>query len=273
MFDKLVSFNDTSNRIFKISVDNIFPNPDQPRKVFEKRAIEELASSISVYGVLQPLTIKRISNDKFELIAGERRLKAAKMAGLKSVPCIISSAERQDSAIISLIENIQRQDLSFFEEAMAISKLIKQYSMTQEQVAKKLGKNQSTVANKLRLLNLPLEIRDKIAEHSLTERHARALLRIPENKDRMMILNEVINKKLGVSQTEKKVEKFLQNSLNGMDKVKHKRIGFFKDIRIFTNTINNALVAMKDSGVQVQSEKKENNEYIEYSIRITKNTA
>lgn len=273
MLDKLITINDYSNKIFKINVDNISPNPDQPRKIFEKRSIEELASSISIYGVLQPLTVKKLGNDQYELIAGERRLKAAKLAGLKSVPCIVSCVQRHDSAIISLIENIQRQDLSFFEEGMAISRLIKQYSMTQEQVAKKLGKNQSTVANKLRILNLPLEIRDIISENALTERHARTLLRIPENKDRLLILNEVINKKLGVAQTEKKVESFLAKNFKEQQKPKNKPIGFFKDIRIFTNTINNALVAMKDSGVPVESEKKENNEYIEYSIKISKNTA
>lgn len=274
MLDKLISINDYSNRILRVDVENILPNPDQPRKIFENKSIEELASSISTYGVLQPLTVKKLGNDQYELIAGERRLKAAKLAGLKNVPCIISSAQRQDSAIISLIENIQRQDLSFFEEAQAISKLIKQYSLTQEQVAKKLGKNQSTVANKLRLLNLSSEIRDKISEYGLTERHARALLRIPENKDRLGILNDIIKNKFGVSQTERRVEKFLENNLRDEpQKQKHKPIGFFKDIRIFTNTINNALVAMKDSGVSVQSEKKENSEYIEYSIRISKNTA
>jgi ParB family chromosome partitioning protein len=273
MLGKLISNSDQVNRLLKIDVNQIVPNPDQPRKIFEKRSIEELAQSIQAYGIIQPLIVRHIPNGQYELVAGERRFQAAKLAGLRSVPCVLSNMERKDSAVIALVENIQRQDLSFFEEAYAIEKLMKHYFLTQDQVAKRLGKNQSTIANKLRLLKLSPEIKRKIVNYGLTERHARALLRIPEEGEQLTVVNEVIQKKLSVSQTEQRVEKILDNHIQSYGQRKSKPIACIKDIRIFINTLNHAVNIMKTSGVLVQAEKKEDADFIEYSIRIPKNTA
>ena len=262
---------EAKKRIREINVDMIRPNPDQPRRNFDKKALMELARSIRMHGVLQPLCVRRISPVHYELIAGERRLLAARLAQLERVPCIVRETDGEESAVLALVENIQRSDLSFFEEAQAIDKLMKRYRLTQEQAAARIGRKQSTVANKLRLLRLPPEVRDKIAEHGLSERHARALLRLPDESAQLTVLAAVLERGLGAEQTEALIEQRLSSAPAERGKrPKKKPVGLYRDARIFVNTINGALDAIERSGMLISSEKSEDDDMIEYVIRMKK---
>ena len=230
--------------ISELDIDNIVPNPYQPRRVFSQAALEELSNSIKSYGILQPITVRDI-NGNYELVAGERRFRAAKLANLQAVPAIINNMTDESSAVLALLENLQREDLNFIEEAMGYENLIKEHSFTQQQLAEKLGKNQSTIANKLRILRLPMEIKIKLVENDLTERHARALLRL-EPKDILPILNKIIEKKLSISQSEELVEAFLQQT----DTPKRSTKRMFSDVKIFLNTINHAVDTMQKAGIK-----------------------
>ncbi len=239
----------TTKEVLYLGINKIMPNPDQPRKHFDDNSLEELSMSIKEYGVLQPITVRYLRG-KYTLIAGERRLRASKIAGLKYVPTIIVNLNDEKSAVLALIENLQRQDLNFIEEAFGYYKLLKEYNITQENLAKKIGKNQSTIANKLRLLKLGDNVKIFLLQNDLTERHGRAVLKIEDEESQLMILNKVVKNDLNVKKTEDLVEKFLEKSQNSEKKkneYKIKRI--IKDIRIFTNTINQAVDIMKESGV------------------------
>ena len=194
-----------STRVQYISTTRIRPNPQQPRRSFPEDALAELAESIRCYGILQPLTVRRAGGD-FELIAGERRLRAARLAGLREVPCLIARVGEEDSALLALIENLQRRDLDYWEEADALARLIRRYDLTQEQAAEKLGKSQSTVANKLRLLRLPEDVRALLRENGLTERHARALLPLSPALQETTAAT-ILKNDLSVRQTEQLVKK------------------------------------------------------------------
>ena len=261
--------NDAKLRIREINVHLIRPNPDQPRKFFDRKSLMELAQSIRLHGVIQPLTVRKISGNSYELIAGERRLQAARLAQLERVPCIITEIDSEDSAVIALVENIQRQDLSFFEEALAIQKLMRRYKLTQEQIAARIGRKQSTVANKLRLLKLSREVREKICEHGLSERHARALLKLPDERQQMTVLAAVVEREMSVSQTEAMVKQRMSNT-HSQIKTSKKPIGLFRDARIFINTINGALEAIERSGMLISSEKSEDDDSIEFVIKMKK---
>lgn len=253
------------NKVIEIDVRLIVPNPHQPRTEFDDSDIRSLAESIGQNGILQPLSVRK-SGEKYELIAGERRLRAAKMCGLQAVPCIVHDISERNSAILALVENIQRQDLSFFDEAAAIEKLISYYGMTQEDAASKLGKAQSTIANKLRLLRLTPEERELIMSFNLTERHARALPKLGSCEERMNILEKVIKNKLNVERTEKLVEDYI-----GQKKVRQSyrtRSKVFQNVKIFVNTINKAIETMQSAGIDADSKKIQNEEYIEYRVRI-----
>ncbi len=252
------------NRVVQIEIDSIQPNPAQPRRNFNEQELLALSRSIRTNGLLQPIAVRRISGG-YELIAGERRLRACKIAGLTTVACIVNDCTPEKSAVLAMTENLQRQDLQIFEEAEGIRRLIDEWNVTQEEAAVRLGKSQSTLANKMRLLKLTQEERDKIVEAGLTERHARALLRIPEEKLRKKMLNRIIELNLNVKQTDELVE----NALSGK-KRKAKRIFIVKDVRVFLNTINHAIEAMKLSGINAQSRKNETDEYIECIVRIPK---
>lgn len=257
--EKLVS------KVIEVQIRDIRPNPHQPRVDFADTEIVALAESISQNGILQPLSVRRVG-DKYELIAGERRLRAAKICGFTAVPCIVHEISERSSAILALVENIQRQDLSFFEEAAAIEKLISYYGMTQEEAAAKLGKAQSTIANKLRLLRLTSEERDLITRFSLTERHARSLLRLGNSEDRMIILDKVIKNALNVERTEALIDDYI-----GLNKEKasyKKRSKVFQNVKMFVNTINKAVETMQAAGISADSKKIQNEEYIEYRVRI-----
>lgn len=253
------------NKVVEISTEKICSNPNQPRTDFEDDDLTALSESIAQNGILQPLSVRR-RGDEYELIAGERRLRAAELCGLESVPCIIHDISEQSSAILALVENIQRQDLSFFDEAAAIEKLISYYGMTQEEAAEKLGKAQSTIANKLRLLRLTSDERMLITKHNLTERHSRALLKLASPEERISVLEKVINNKLNVDRTEKLVDDYI-----GIKKEKQsyrKRSRVFQNVKIFVNTINKAVETMQAAGILADSRKIQSEDYIEYRVRI-----
>lgn len=253
------------NKVVEIEICRILPNPNQPRKDFKESEIYALAESISQNGILQPLSVRKVA-DKYEIIAGERRLRAAMMCELHHVPCIVYDMNDRDSAILAIVENIQRQDLSFFEEATAIEKLIEFYGLTQEEAASKLGKAQSTVANKLRILRLSDTERDMISKFNLTERHARALLRLGSAQERLFLLEKIVKNKLNVEKTELLIDNYI-----GKVKEKQsykKRSPVFQNVSIFVNTINKAIQTMQSAGIAAESRKIQGEEYIEYRVRI-----
>lgn len=267
-----------------IEVDKIVPNPQQPRRVFEPEALRELASSIASHGVIQPVTLRRVGG-LYELIAGERRLRATQMAGLKAIPAIVVSADDEESAVLALIENIQRENLSYMEEALGYLKLAQEYHMTQEEIAKLMGKTQSAVANKLRILRLCGETKRILAEYGLTERHARALLRLANEEQQVQTAKLIAVKGMNVRETEEYIEDLLVGRQMVLPKMvsplggavvaglkpratrpKIKR--FIRDIRLFTNTVNRAALYMKEAGVPVQVAENKNEGYYEMVIRV-----
>ncbi len=253
------------NKVVEIKIEKICPNPNQPRTDFSDEELSALSESISQNGILQPLTVRR-SGDRFELIAGERRLRAAKLCGLEAVPCIICDISDRNSAILALVENIQRRDLSFFDEAAAIEKLISYYGMTQEEAASKLGKAQSTIANKLRLLRLTPDERALITKFNLTERHSRALLKLASPEDRLVILEKVVTNKLNVDRTEKLVDDYIGKVKEKQSYKKRSKV--FRNVKIFVNTINKAVETMQAAGILADSRKIQSEDYIEYRVRI-----
>ena len=253
-------------KLTKLSPDKILPNPSQPRKVFQEEELEGLAQSIAENGLLQPVTVRR-ENGAYYLIAGERRLRACKLAGLKEIPALVADCEPEDSAVLALLENLQRKDLQMFEQANAIVNLLREWKITQEEAAKRLGMSQSYLANKIRLLKLSPEEQEEILKHHLSERHARALLRVDDMTLRQKLLATVIERGLNVAQTEELAAAALQPKKPAG---KRKRTFIAKDIRLFINTIDHAVDAMKTAGIPAQTEKKETEEYIECTVRIPK---
>ncbi|CDD28552.1 putative nucleoid occlusion protein [Firmicutes bacterium CAG:94] len=265
-------------KLVKLPVSRILPNPAQPRKDFDQAALESLAQSIKENGLLQPVTVRR-ENGGYTLIAGERRLRACKLAGLKEIPAIVTECAPEDSAVLALLENLQRKDLQMFEQANALVNLLREWHITQEEAAKRLGISQSYLANKLRLLKLSPEEQSEILEYKLTERHARALLRVDDGSLRQRLrgddaslrqrlLRQVGERGLTVAQTEELVTAAIQPKPT---RGKPKRTFVAKDIRLFINTIDHAVDAMKTAGIQAKAEKKETEEYIECTVRIPKN--
>ncbi len=254
-------------RMLELPMDALRPGTHQPRKDFSEEELMSLAASIRENGILQPLLVRE-SNGGYELIAGERRLRAAKIAGLRTVPCVISDVGEEGAAFCALIENLQRQDLSFFEEAEGIASLIREFGISQSQAAQRLGKRQSTVANKLRLLRFSQTERELIGRYQLTERHARALLRIENEPVRMRLLQIAGEKGLNVAQTEALVEDELEGG--GIQSERRKPIVIVKDVRIFLNTVTHALKLMQQSGIPASEEQNETEDCIEYIIRIPK---
>ena len=258
--------------IKEIEVNKIRFNPYQPRQDIEEDALEELSMSIMRYGLMQPISVRQINSDEYELIAGERRLRACRNIGLEKIYARIMKVNGTDSAVLALIENIQRENLGYMEEAEAFSTLIAEHGLTQEELAERLGKNQSTIANKIRILKLSPKIRAILKENNLTERHARALLRLPDEALRQKALSSIIKRGLNVSKTDELIEEMLiaENEKNNAVKRNAREIRIFKDIRIFTNTIKQAVDMMQKSGIAAESVKNENDDYIEYTIKIPK---
>lgn len=256
-------------KVHSLPIDKIRPNPYQPRKSFDKTMLEELSNSIRRYGVMQPIHVRLINGCSYELVAGERRLRASLMAGLTTIPAIIVDVNDNDSAIIALIENIQRQNLNFMEEAEGYQNIIQDYGLTQEELAQKLGKNQSTIANKLRILKLSPEMRKLILEHSLTERHARALLKIPDEFVQKEVILQVIAQDLTVKRTEKLVEEALQKLLEYKPpQVEQKIKRNFSDIRLLTNSIKQSVDLIQKSGVEATYQVEEKIDCCEILIQI-----
>lgn len=259
-----------SNEIIQIPARMIAPNPHQPRKNFNWDDLEGLAESIHYNGLLQPITVRQRTDGKYELISGERRLRACKMAGLSTIPSIVINIDEEKSALLAVLENLQRENLHYFEEAMAIERLIKGFGLSQEEVARKLGKSQSALSNKLRLLRLPSDIRYNIMLYGLSERHARALLRLPTTAMMSQVIDTVAEQGLNVSATEKLICDMLTKSQT-KDK-KGKTVMVFKDVRIFINTLNHAVTTMRKSGINATASKNETESYIEYTVKIDKQT-
>jgi len=241
-----------SNReIVYLPVDKIQPNPYQPRRIFDRGSLDELASSIREYGVLQPVSVRLINGYRYELVAGERRLRASKLAGLSNIPAVVINISEQDSAILALIENLQRQNLHFLEEAEGFQNLITDYRFTQEELAQRVGKNQSTIANKLRVLRLSKAVQTILMDNDLTERHARALLKLADEHMQIEILKKVVKGGLTVRKTEELVEDILCKSLPEETKtaaIQH----YIRDIRILANSIKDNLEMVKRAGVDTE---------------------
>lgn len=252
-------------KIIDVGVGQIKPNPAQPRRHFAAEELTSLAKSISANGIFQPLTVRR-SESGFELVSGERRLRAAKLAGLKTVPCIVIKADRSRSAVLALLENIQRSDLNCFEEAAAIGALIDGGKITREEAAMKLGLAQSTIANKLRLLRLTREEQQLMVENGLTERHARALLRIGEEELRREILAKAIESGWTVNSLEKYIARLEREEAQKSSY--ERRSVMLKDVRLFFNSVNKAMEVMKLAGVDATAKRVDKEDCIEYIITI-----
>jgi len=254
----------------QIDVSLISPSPYQPRTVFDDEKIDELCQTISSYGIIQPIIVRKKENDKgYELIAGERRLRAAKKLKLAKIPAIVKEMDKVKAASVSLIENLQREGLSVIEEALAYQKLMKLYNITQEKLALKLGKSQSTIANKMRLLQLPAEIKESLLVKEITERHARALLSLKTKEQQLAVFQDILQKKLTVKETEEYVKKILERDI--LKQKKSKRKSYSKDMRIAINTIKQSIKMVKDTGLKVSFDEKEEDNFYELVIRLEKN--
>mgnify|MGYP002611175534 CR=1 FL=1 len=256
-----------STRVLFLPIHDIAPNPGQPRTRFSHESLEELADSIRAHGILQPLSVRRLSTSQYELISGERRLRAAEMAGLSHVPCLLVKAGDLESSLLALVENLQRKDLDFWEEALALRRLIDDFHLSQEEAARRIGKSQSAVANKLRLLRLPPDVLTLLREHGCTERHARALLRLEEPELQRTAARHVAEQGLTVARTEEYVETLLHPA----DKPARKKPTFvIKDVRLFLNTVTRGLSMMKSAGVQANCKRQETEDSILLTITIPK---
>ncbi len=256
------------DKILEIPVELIRPNPHQPRRNFSNETLVELSNSISRYGLIQPITLRRVY-DGYELIAGERRLRACRMLGMRTVRSIVIEATSCDSAALALIENLQRENLDYLDEADAYSNLLADFGITQEELASRVGKTQATIANKIRILRLEPSVKKILREHDLTERHARALLKLNSEEDRLKALSKICSSGLNVKQTEDYINAMLEpKEEKNPENPQPKRI--FKDLRVFSNTIHRAVDLMKQSGIRANCEKVDGDDYIEYIVRIAK---
>lgn len=252
-----------TGRVLFLPIDTIYPNPGQPRRVFLQSDLEELASSIRELGLLQPLTVRR-REGRWELVAGERRLRAARLAGLEEVPCLSVQTDGQASSLLALVENLQRRDLDFWEEAAALRRLIDTYHISQEEAARRIGKSQSAVANKLRLLKLSPDVLSLLRDGGATERHARALLRLDTPEQQLEGARQVVNQGLTVAQTEALVDSLL----SAAPPARRKPHFLVKDVRLFLNTITRSLDLMRSAGVDAQCSRQDSEEEITLTIHI-----
>lgn len=259
-----------STRVQYIPLGRIRPNPQQPRRSFDEEDLAELAASIRSCGILQPLTVRR-AGEGYELVAGERRLRAARIAGLREVPCLVAQVGEEDSALLALMENLQRRDLDCWEEAQAIARLISRYGLSQEEAARRLGRAQPTVANKLRLLRLPEDVRALLRENSLTERHARALLRLQDPEVQRRAAGDMVRRGMNVAQAEAYVEKLLQSAQ--VTPPRGRSTYIIKDVRLFLNSVDRGLHLMRQAGVDAGWNRQDTDREILLTIRIPKRTS
>ena len=258
-------------RVLTLRVEDIRPNPHQPRQTFDDEGLRELASSIRRHGILQPLTVRSAGGGKWELVAGERRLRAAKLAGLEKVPCIRREADDRESALLALVESLQRRDLHYLEEAAAIASYIRQTGITQEEAAAQLGRSPSALANKLRLLRLSPACREQLVKSGLTERHARCLLRLEDEPERLTALKYIADHQLNVAQTEQYIERQLA-ALQATPPA-GRRTFILKDVRLFLNSLDHGLRLIRSAGVNAACDRQETEEDILLTIRIPKQRA
>ncbi|MBR2080861.1 MAG: ParB/RepB/Spo0J family partition protein [Oscillospiraceae bacterium] len=257
-------FHAKGGRIVYLPVTSIRPNPAQPRTQFDSEALRELAQSIRCFGVLQPLSVRR-TEDGWELVAGERRLRAARMAGLGEVPCIVLRVDEQDSGLLALIENLQRQDLDYIEQAEGLARLMRQYGMSQEQAARRIGKSQSAVANKLRILKHPPEVLDALRETGLSERHARALLRLEAPQDRLRLLFRAARECWPVARLEQAVDAELTPKRRPLFQGVRLR-----DTRLLLNALEHSLKTARMAGLSARCRREETEREIVLTIRVPK---
>ena len=256
---KLKTYMETGRVVF-LPERSIRPNPGQPRKIFCEEALTELSDSIRQHGILQPLSVRR-SGNYYELIAGERRLRAAQIAGVTDIPCIIMQMSDRESGMAAMVENLQRQDLDFIEEAQGISRLMTEYTMSQEQIARLLGKSQSAVANKLRLLRHSPQVLSALREAALTERHGRALLKLGSEEEKLAVIREVSRQGMSVVRT----EKYIQSLLEGKEDRQNRA-----NVGAFLNNLTQSLAKIQLSGIPAVSERRETDSQIVLTITIPK---
>ena len=255
-----------TKEITHLPIDMVKPNPYQPRRIFDQNGLDELAASIKEYGVLQPISVRHMGAGGYELVAGERRLRASRLAGLHEIPAILVAISDTDSAVLAIIENLQRRDLHFFEEAEGFRNLMSDYAFTQEELATKVGKNQSTIANKLRLLRIPRHMQKDIITHELTERHARSLLRLEDEAQQNKVLETIIAQGLNVRKTEELIDAMLTPKEPSRQNTVPMKT-YIRDIRILTNSIKEDLEIMASAGMKTDFDMVETP--TGYSIHIT----
>ncbi len=258
---------DQEETVRQVEVERLEPNPFQPRTVFNEESIEELASTIHTYGIIQPIVVRE-NNERFEIIAGERRWRAAKYAGMAAVPVVVKDFDDRKTASVALIENLQREGLTSIEEASAYERLLKLHELTQGGLAERLGKSQSTVANKLRLLQLSEKVKEALLNRNISERHARALLRVKENDVQQELLDKIILESWSVKETEAAVDKLQQQAATSPKKRKQK--SYSRDTRLALNTIRRSVDMVNDSGLKIDTAEEEHEEYYQFTIRIPK---
>ncbi|WP_096272223.1 nucleoid occlusion protein [Paucisalibacillus globulus] len=257
------------DEVMQLPVKQIQPNRYQPRSVFNEEKIEELAKTINTHGIIQPIVVRKAEDGKFEIIAGERRWRAVQLLGWENVSAIIREMNDAQTASVALIENLQREELTVIEEAVAYAKLLELQGLTQEALAQRLGKNQSTIANKLRLLKLPEQVQEALLQKHITERHARALIKLKDEEVQIKLLQEIVEHELNVKQTEERINKLL-NDQEKPKKRKPKLKGVNKDIRIAMNTIRQSLSMVSDTGIDIESDEQDLDDYYQITIKIPK---
>ena len=258
--------------VLLVPIEDIIPSPVQPRQRFEEEALRELSESIRSYGILNPLNV-RLRGGKYELVAGERRLRAAKLAGLSQVPCILLDVNMEDAGLIALIENLQRKDLDFVEEAEGLRRLIRMFGLRQEEAARRIGKSQSAVANKLRLLKLPEDVLQSLRENGLSERHGRALLRLPDGESQRAALSFILDNGLTVSAAESYIDALLaepEAPPPAPEKSGPRRTFVLKDVRVFLNTVTRSIDMMKQGGIEAGMRREETADSLILTISIPK---
>lgn len=259
-----------NEEVLQIPVQYIIPNRFQPRTVFIDERIEELSQTIEAHGIIQPIVVRSIGEDQYELIAGERRWRAVQKLGWEKIPAIVKEMDDSQTASVALIENLQREELTAIEEAMAYAKLLELHGLTQEGLAQKLGKGQSTIANKLRLLKLPQSIQDALLQKKITERHARALIVLKTAEKMELVLAEILEKHLNVKQTEDRVKRMIESE-TAEKKPQPRRKSYSKDMRLAINTVRQSVDMVVQSGLSIDTEEEEHEEFYQFTIRIPKN--
>ncbi len=263
-----------SKQVCWLEMDRIAPNPNQPRKVFEATALRELAESIQQCGLLQPISVRALDAERYELISGARRMAACKQLGMTHIDAIVLSASTRDSALLALIENLQREDLHFFEEAEGYASVLKRFVISQEELASSIGRSQSTVANKLRLLRLEQPVRELLRLHEMTERHARALLRLPEGEERLKAVQQAAARGLNVQQTEALIAQILEKLRKQQEGApRRKVISLMRDHRLYINAIRDIIQQMKASGITAEYTLQDMGDRIEMRVTMPRKTS